>query len=152
MRISRYNASIISNLFRSSMMYHGIDQHLEGVPSRWDVPMLTIIDLAMLLLLRMTCGSLLRVQMILRLLWMMMLRGMRRMVTTPTLIMVWVHHRLRPLTTSSPFPSSGIMVIATFVFMMIVHSTMLDCGSLFVEGNPLIKPKGSTSFLPMFSG
>ena len=108
--------------------------------------MLTIIDLAMLLLLRMTCGSLLRVQMILRLLWMMMLRGMRRMVTTPTLIMVWVHHRLRPLTTSSPFPSSGIMVIATFVFMMIVHSTMLDCGSLFVEGNPLIKPKMKTRF------
>ena len=110
--------------------------------------MLTIIDLAMLVLLlrRMTCGTLLRVPMILLLWMMMMLRWMRRMVPSPTLIMVWVHHRLRPLTTSSPFPSSGMMVIATLVFMMIVHSTMLECCSLFVEGNPLIKPKTKTRF------
>ena len=104
--------------------------------------MLTIDDLAMLRLW-MTCGSMLRVPMILLLWMMMMLRWMRRMMPTPTLIMVWVHHRLRPLTTtSSPsFPSSGIMVIATLVFMMVVHSTMLDCCSSYVEGNPLMKPK-----------
>ena len=108
--------------------------------------MLTIDDLAMLRLW-MTCGSMLRVPMILLLWMMMMLRWMRRMMPTPTLIMVWVHHRLRTLTTtSSPFPSSGIMVIATFVFMMVVHSTMLDCCSSFVEGNPLIKPKMKTRF------